>query len=88
MTTESIKPWEPVSYSWPRVGGRAISDPIVWSADAFFCSMIDPGDALRVTLANGQTIIVRAMSERRKADRRTRDSRGMTAAERFQWKGG
>lgn len=84
----TVQPHEPVGHQWASQCG-------VWS---FSFSSQDRVGGLcargddfivpcRVTLANGQRIIVRALSEERKAVRRARrDSRGMTAMERFKWK--
>ena len=60
-----VKPWEPVSGGWTAFG--------IWPWRGVYtdCGMVGWGalDALYVTLANGQRIIVRALSDERKAAR-------------------
>lgn len=60
-----VKPWEPV------MGGFVNFDIWPWSEDEYGCSEILEGlePVLHVTLANGQRIIVRTLSEERKAAR-------------------
>lgn len=67
-----VKPWEPVKgyYVDPDDPFENPKDYWDWS-DPGVCRRLGQ-DALRVTLANGQRIIVRALSEDRKASRRAR----------------
>ena len=76
-----VKPWEPVTYHWQYEdeGFERIKDCWKWELSEWE-SFSDPTEAKRlfasdqisVTLANGQRIIVRALSEERKAARRAR----------------
>lgn len=59
MPHQDVKPWEPVSFSWTRIDHTPIPDPLVFSADDLRDARFDLGDMVRVTLANGQTIIAR-----------------------------
>ncbi len=62
-----VKPWEPVSVY--------MTDPFGWKSATSKCDLYrwaesaQGGWALTCTLANGQRIIVRALSEERKAAR-------------------
>ncbi len=65
-----VKPWEPVRYGWSKF------DSFSWAErgenyDVLEDADLDPG-GLKVTLANSQRVIVRALSEERKAARRMR----------------
>lgn len=62
MSNENVKPWEPVSGYWvdpeDPMELRTCSWPWDWSIND--CARVRSDQALRVTLANGQTVIVRA----------------------------
>lgn len=62
MNTESIKPWEPVSgcYVDPKKPMRFRQSSWPWDWSEGDCDFVNRFQALRVTLANGQTVIVRA----------------------------
>lgn len=68
----NVKPWEPVRgyYVDPEDPFENPKEDWTW-IDFQVCFRLDE-DALRVTLANGQRIIVRALSEERKTARRAR----------------
>lgn len=65
-----VKPWEPVSFGWTTF------DSFPWGirtdADRIMADVMLIPEGMRVTLANKQKIIVRALSEERKAARRAR----------------
>lgn len=60
-----VKPWEPI------MGGHTDFDIWPWNEDEYQCRDVISGYCRRVnvTLANNQRIIVRALSEDRKAAR-------------------
>lgn len=65
-----VKPWEPVS-GWFLVDRDFSELSWPWEFRGDSCSFVEKDDngPLQVTLANGQRIIVRALSEDRKAAR-------------------
>lgn len=68
-----VKPWEPVSYNWLVIAGDKMKKPIDWPCDEEGKrEIVGPDDVMRLTLANSQRIIVRALSDERKAARRMR----------------
>lgn len=71
-----VKPWEPVSYCWTALDGVPIEDGIIhfqWNAhDQHDDTPVDEGDVIVLSLANSQRVIVRALSEERKAARAMR----------------
>lgn len=68
----NVQPWEPVSYRWILGEYHADTD---WNwdwdgmDDAAYLSVELRDDAMNVSLKNGQRIIVRALSDDRKAAR-------------------
>ncbi len=61
--TPEVKPWEPVRGWWLANGGSLENHKRGWpwgTANVQECREIDEWSRLRVTLANGQTIIVKA----------------------------
>lgn len=72
----NIQPHEPVSGYFLDEGGDPFCDPGMdweWMGN-HPCMEINRRMPLRVTLANGQRVIVRALSEERKAARRERNA--------------
>lgn len=63
-----VKPWEPVMYLESRPGAWPMWRPFRQVA----CDWMVSNWPFHITLANGQRIIVRALSEERKAARRVR----------------
>lgn len=76
-----VKPWEPVKFHWQfaRSNFKASEDNNDFDEDIWMClsTEIDAADILEndkmsVALANNQRVIVRALSEDRKAARAAR----------------
>lgn len=68
-------PHDPVSYCWTFIDGVKVGPRclVEWNwrhEDDIDSTPPEPGDVVEVTLANSQKIIVRALSEERKAERR------------------
>lgn len=66
-----VKPWEPVSGFWLYDGTMSLHCSWPWNMAGPSCQFatMEKYGKLRVDLANGQRIIVRALSEERKAAR-------------------
>lgn len=78
----TVLPHEPVSYCWTFIEGTRVNDDVHidwdWNdAEEKDSTPPEPGDVAEVTLANGQRIIVRALSEERKAERARRKHTSM-----------
>ncbi|MHB8284100.1 MAG: hypothetical protein ACYDD1_05440 [Caulobacteraceae bacterium] len=61
------QPHEPTHYAWERIKRKATNPQLLWDMEPEdgVCNIIRAGDVLRVTLANGQTVWVRSLADKR-----------------------